>query len=177
MANFNPNFDNSNTLYSPEHEHDSCGVGFVAQIDRKASREIVSDACDILARMEHRGACGCEQETGDGAGILVAMPVEFMQRIAKENNFDLKDTFFGVGNIFFSKDGPTTEFAKRRLRTLAQKTASASLAGVISPSTPNEPTSEPPLFDRNRRSAKRSWDRATASAKTNSSGSCTSFAR
>ena len=112
MANFNPNFDNSNTLYSSENEHDSCGVGFVAQIEGKPSREIVSDACDILERMEHRGGCGCEQETGDGAGILVAMPVEFMQRVAKENNFDLQDTFFAVGNIFFSKDGPTTEFAK-----------------------------------------------------------------
>ena len=113
MANINPNFDNSNTLYAGDYEHDSCGVGFVAQIDRKASRAIVSDALDILARMEHRGACGCEQETGDGAGILVAMPVDFMQRIAKENKFDLQGTFFAVGNVFFTKEGDSTKFAKQ----------------------------------------------------------------
>ena len=177
MANFNPNFDNSNTLYSPEHEHDSCGVGFVAQIDRKASREIVSDACDILARMEHRGACGCEQETGDGAGILVAMPVAFMQRIAKENNFDLKDTFFAVGNIFFSKDGPTTEFAKKAFEDTCAENGQRFIGWRDLPVDAKRANigatavrSEPEI-------CQASWDRATASAKTNSSGSCTSFAR
>lgn len=89
MAKFNQNFDNSNTLYAPEFEHDSCGVGFVARIDKVATRDIVADACSILSRMEHRGACGCEQTTGDGAGILIAMPVEFMKQVASDNNLDV----------------------------------------------------------------------------------------
>ncbi len=121
MAKFNQNFDNSKTLYDPEFEHDSCGVGFVAQIDKVATRAIVADACSILARMEHRGACGCEQNTGDGAGILVAMPVEFMKKIASENGLDIGDSFFAVGNIFFSKDEPSTTFARKTLEETTAK--------------------------------------------------------
>ncbi len=121
MAKFNQNFDNSNTLYAPEFEHDSCGVGFVARIDKVATRDIVADACSILSRMEHRGACGCEQNTGDGAGILIAMPVEFMRQVASENNLDVGDSFFAVGNIFFSEDEPTTTFAKKTLEETTAK--------------------------------------------------------
>ena len=121
MAKFNQNFDNSNTLYEPEFEHDSCGVGFVARIDKVATRDIVADACSILSRMEHRGACGCEQNTGDGAGILIAMPVEFMKQVASDNNLDVGDSFFAVGNIFFSEDVPTTTFAKKTLEETTAK--------------------------------------------------------
>ena len=59
-----------NGLYSPEFERDSCGIGFVANIKSNKSHQIVSDALTILENMEHRGACGCENNTGDGAGIL-----------------------------------------------------------------------------------------------------------
>ncbi len=92
------------TLYSPEYEHDSCGVGFVAQIDGIASRKIVTDACSILSRMEHRGACGCEPDTGDGAGILTGIPTRFFKRIARETGFLLDFPFFAVGNVFLPND-------------------------------------------------------------------------
>ena len=67
-------------LYRPEFEHDSCGVGFVAHIKGQRSHQIIEDADQLLCRMDHRGACGCEPNTGDGAGILTALPHEFLTR-------------------------------------------------------------------------------------------------
>ena len=61
-------------LYDPQFEHDACGVGFVCHIKGKASHAIVADALTMLENMNHRGACGCETDSGDGAGILVRMP-------------------------------------------------------------------------------------------------------
>ena len=65
-------------LYDPAFEHDSCGVGFVAHIKGKRSHQILIDAEEVLRNMDHRGACGCEPNTGDGAGILTALPHEFL---------------------------------------------------------------------------------------------------
>ena len=61
-------------LYDPSFEHDSCGIGFVAHLKGRKSHDIVEEALHMLARMEHRGACGCETNTGDGAGILSQVP-------------------------------------------------------------------------------------------------------
>eukprot|EP00954_Amorphochlora_amoebiformis_P013207 1036570-Amorphochlora_amoeboformis.AAC.2 len=59
------------SLYDPGNEKDACGVGFVANIKCKPSHLLVRDALEMLERMEHRGACGCDPDSGDGAGILV----------------------------------------------------------------------------------------------------------
>jgi glutamate synthase (NADPH/NADH) large chain len=64
-------------LYDPRFEHDACGIGFVASIRGHKSHQHISDALTVLENMEHRGACGCENNTGDGAGILLQMPHEF----------------------------------------------------------------------------------------------------
>ncbi|TVS19583.1 MAG: glutamate synthase large subunit [Planctomycetaceae bacterium] len=72
-------------LYHPDWEHDSCGVGFVAHIKGHRTHQMVLDADHILRRMNHRGACGCEANTGDGAGILTALPHEFLSRVARED--------------------------------------------------------------------------------------------
>lgn len=64
-------------LYDSSFERDSCGIGFVANVKGRKSHEIVDNALKMLARMEHRGACGCENNTGDGAGILIQVPHEF----------------------------------------------------------------------------------------------------
>jgi len=64
-------------LYSPEFERDACGIGFVANIKGTKSHQTISDALTILENMEHRGACGCENNTGDGAGIMLQTPHEF----------------------------------------------------------------------------------------------------
>ncbi len=67
-------------LYDPLHEHDSCGVGFIADLKNRKSHQVVSDALQVLLNLEHRGACGCEKNTGDGAGILVQTPHRFFLR-------------------------------------------------------------------------------------------------
>ena len=64
-------------LYHPNNEKENCGVGFIANIKSKASYKITEDALEMLSRMGHRGACGCEANTGDGAGILTNIPHDF----------------------------------------------------------------------------------------------------
>lgn len=99
-------FPEKSGLYDPDLEKDSCGVGFVAHIKGEPSHQIVVDADTILKNMDHRGACGCETNTGDGAGILVGMPDKFVRRVAKaEFGVELPAVgYYAVGNIFFPKD-------------------------------------------------------------------------
>src|SRR5262245_14368234 len=68
-------------LYDPRHEHDACGVGFVVDIKGRKSHDIVSKSLQVLKNLAHRGACGCEVNTGDGAGILVQMPDAFLRKV------------------------------------------------------------------------------------------------
>jgi glutamate synthase (NADPH) large chain len=93
-------------LYDPAYEHDSCGVGFVAHIKGKRSHQILIDAEEVLRNMDHRGACGCEPNTGDGAGILTALPYEFLRRVVKkELGAELpKPGQFAAGIVFLPKD-------------------------------------------------------------------------
>eukprot|EP00051_Salpingoeca_urceolata_P007958 m.102155 g.102155 ORF g.102155 m.102155 type:complete len:2184 (-) comp15498_c0_seq1:206-6757(-) len=71
-------------LYDPAQEKDACGVGFIANYRGGPQRETVTDALEMLSRMDHRGACGCDEQTGDGAGILVRMPHGFFSRAVHE---------------------------------------------------------------------------------------------
>ena len=92
-------------LYDPTNEHDSCGVGFVAHIKGQRSHQIVLDAEEVLRHMDHRGACGCEANTGDGAGILTALPHEFLQKVV-EGDLGVKlpePGRFAAGNVFLPK--------------------------------------------------------------------------
>jgi glutamate synthase (NADPH/NADH) large chain len=91
------------TLYSPEFEHDACGIGFVAHLKGRKSHQIVEDAIIMLQNMEHRGACGCEPDTGDGAGILVQKPHKFFQLEMPELSLPHFDEY-GVAMIFFPLD-------------------------------------------------------------------------
>ncbi|MDB6037481.1 MAG: glutamate synthase family protein [Verrucomicrobiales bacterium] len=92
-------------LYDPQFEHDACGVGFVVNIKGKKSREIVHQALQILVNLNHRGACGCEANTGDGAGILLQMPHPFMQQVAAEANIKLPALGkYGVAMCFLPQD-------------------------------------------------------------------------
>src|SRR5207249_3340753 len=68
-------------LYDPWYEHDACGVGFVVDLKNRKSHDIVEKALQVLLNLQHRGACGCEANTGDGAGILLQTPHKF---VAKE---------------------------------------------------------------------------------------------
>jgi glutamate synthase (NADPH) large chain len=92
-------------LYRPEFEHDACGIGFVANIKSNKSHKIVSDALTILENMEHRGACGCENNTGDGAGLLIQTPHEFFFEECLRLGAHLPPFGkYGVGVIFFPKE-------------------------------------------------------------------------
>lgn len=92
-------------LYDPDYEKDACGVGFVANIKGEASHKIVSDARFLLCNMTHRGAVSSDGN-GDGAGILVGIPHEFMKREFKlDLNIDIPSRGeYAVGNVFFKKD-------------------------------------------------------------------------
>ena len=68
-------------LYDPRHEHDACGVGFVVDIKGRRSHAVVKQGLQVLVNLLHRGACGCEAATGDGAGILVQMPDRFLRKV------------------------------------------------------------------------------------------------
>jgi glutamate synthase (NADPH/NADH) large chain len=95
----------NNGLYDPVFEHDSCGIGFVANIKGRKSHQHISDALTILENMEHRGACGCEPNTGDGAGILIQLPHEFFFDECLRLGVHLPAFGkYGVGMIFFPRD-------------------------------------------------------------------------
>ena len=92
-------------LYVPQMEKDSCGIGMIANLDGRKTHETVENALTMLQNMEHRGACGCEPDTGDGAGILIQMPHDFFKHKTKELGFELPEFGkYGVGVMFFPKD-------------------------------------------------------------------------
>ena len=92
-------------LYRPEFEHDACGIGFIANIKGRKSHQIVEDGIKMLTRMEHRGACGCEANTGDGAGILIQVPHEFfLDELTKLGLHLPPYGEYGVGMVFFPQD-------------------------------------------------------------------------
>ena len=101
-------------LYSPELERDSCGVGFVAHVKGERSHQIVKDAEHLLCRMDHRGARGSEKNTGDGAGILTALPHDFLARVAREELDAIlpQPGRFGAGIVFLPVDADQREQCK-----------------------------------------------------------------
>mgnify|MGYP000088285623 CR=1 FL=1 len=109
-------------LYDPQFEKDSCGVGLVANIKGNPSREIMEDAFLINSKMDHRGGCGFEENTGDGAGILMAIPDNFFRKEAKKNGLNLPGIGkYAVGNIFL----PQLEDEKRECKEVIEKTIKA----------------------------------------------------
>ena len=98
-------------LYDPANEKDSCGVGFVANIKGQPSHQIMLDAYHLNSRMDHRGGCGFEANTGDGAGILMALPHSFFHKVAKDElNKDLPPAgSYAVGIVFLPQDATERE--------------------------------------------------------------------
>jgi glutamate synthase domain-containing protein 2/glutamate synthase domain-containing protein 1/glutamate synthase domain-containing protein 3 len=92
-------------LYDPKFEHDACGIGFVVNIKGEKSHRIIEQALTVLQNLDHRGACGCEENTGDGAGILLQIPHDFLQHVCAGLGFQLpKPGQYGVGMIFLPPD-------------------------------------------------------------------------
>ncbi|MBC52914.1 MAG: glutamate synthase large subunit [Gammaproteobacteria bacterium] len=107
-------FPEQNGLYDPASEKDSCGVGFVADIKGRPSHQIMLDAYHLNSRMDHRGGCGFEANTGDGAGILMALPHTFFANVARQ---ELSTTLpeqgkYAVGNIFLPQISKEREFCR-----------------------------------------------------------------
>lgn len=109
-------------LYSSEFEHDACGIGFVANIKNNKSHQIVSDALTVLENMEHRGACGCEDNTGDGAGITIQTPHEFFFDEFIKTGIQLPSFGkYAAGMIFFPQDVPLREECRNIFNRSAEK--------------------------------------------------------
>jgi glutamate synthase (NADPH/NADH) large chain len=98
-------------LYDPAYEHDSCGTGFVANIDGTATHKMVKDAIQVLINLEHRGAIGGDSATGDGAGITIKIPDEFFRSLGLK----LPKVPYGVGMIFLPTDNKLKEKCKKTL--------------------------------------------------------------
>src|SRR6185295_9416042 len=127
-------------LYRPEFEHDSCGVGFVAHIKGHRSHQILLDADHLLCRMDHRGARGAEPNTGDGAGILTALPHEFLAKAAKrELGVDLPAPgSFAAGNVFLPTDEPEREHCKRVVAELCAEEGQRLVGWRVVPTEPDK---------------------------------------
>ena len=88
-------------LYDPANERDACGIGFVVNIKGQKSHEILTKGIQILVNLTHRGACGCDPETGDGAGVLIQIPHKFFARVCQKEGFTLPlPGEYGVGMVF-----------------------------------------------------------------------------
>ncbi|MEI6894342.1 MAG: glutamate synthase large subunit [Colwellia sp.] len=104
---------NSQGLYRPEFEHDSCGIGFVANLKGKKSHDIIENALTMLSCMEHRGGTGFDVKSGDGAGILIQIPHDFLSQETAKLGFDLPEAGnYGVGMIFFPSDDQQCKLCK-----------------------------------------------------------------
>jgi glutamate synthase (NADPH/NADH) large chain len=106
-------------LYDPRHEHDACGVGFVVDMKGRKSHAIVRQALQVLINLLHRGACGCEPNTGDGAGILLQMPDRFLRRQCTALGIGLPPPgAYGAGLVFLPRDPVQREKIQALLHTI-----------------------------------------------------------
>ncbi|HVR62636.1 MAG TPA: glutamate synthase large subunit [Polyangia bacterium] len=101
-------------LYLPEQEHDACGVGFVVDLKGRKSSSIVQNAIQVLLNLQHRGACGCEKNTGDGAGILLQIPHGFLAEECEKLSIKLPAAGqYGAGVVFLPTDRDSREACER----------------------------------------------------------------
>ena len=95
-------------LYSPEQEHDACGVGVVANIKGQKTHQIIDEGVQVLINLGHRGAAGRDPDTGDGAGMLIQTPVKLFEREAAALGIDLPAAGqYGVGMVFMPPEAQT----------------------------------------------------------------------
>jgi glutamate synthase (NADPH/NADH) large chain len=105
-------------MYDPAFEHDACGMGFVADIKGRKSRSIIDKGLDILKNLQHRGAVGADPETGDGSGILIQMPDEFIRKVAAEKRIKLPpEGRYAVGMMFL----PQNPTLRKAVETIVEK--------------------------------------------------------
>ena len=133
-------FPEKQGLYDPAFEHDACGIGFVADIQGQKSHEIVEKGVQALINLTHRGACGCDDLTGDGAGLLLQIPHEFYRLECGRLGFWLPEAGrYGVGMIFL----PQEAAARAECERLIEKTVGEEGQRVLGWRT--VPTDDSPL--------------------------------
>jgi glutamate synthase (ferredoxin) len=109
-------------LYDPRHEHDACGVGFVVNIKGRKTHDLVRQGLQVLENLDHRGACGCEPNTGDGAGILMQIPHKFFAKSAAAAGFDLPEAGqYGVAMVFLPRDPKQRRFCERAFERIVRE--------------------------------------------------------
>ncbi|HWY48222.1 MAG TPA: glutamate synthase large subunit, partial [Bryobacteraceae bacterium] len=109
-------------LYDPRNEHDACGIGFVVNIQGEQSHDIILKGLQILINLAHRGACGCDSETGDGAGILIQIPHKFFARECADLGFTLPPIGeYGVGMVFLPVEPSHRLLAEGILERIARE--------------------------------------------------------
>ncbi len=101
-------------MYDPIHEHDACGVGFIVNIRGEKSHKLLLDAVQILVNLQHRGASGCEDNSGDGAGVILQVPEKFLKRACAEIGISLpgQPGEWGVGMIFLPSQADERRFCE-----------------------------------------------------------------
>jgi glutamate synthase (NADPH/NADH) large chain len=122
-------------LYDPRHEHDACGVAFVATLTGVASHDIVAKALTALRNLDHRGAAGAEPNSGDGAGILMQVPDAFLRDVV---DFDLPpQSAYAVGVAFLPGDDGEVAKTRRRIEEIAAEEGLAVLGWRDVPVNPD----------------------------------------
>ncbi|HAJ79701.1 MAG TPA: hypothetical protein DCO75_08005, partial [Fibrobacteres bacterium] len=115
-------------LYDPFFEHDSCGVGFVADIKGAASHQIVEEGITVLRNLEHRGAIGGDLKTGDGAGMLTQIPHEFFKKICEKSGISLPGPgMYGAGMFFM----PVDKSALKRAKSFTEEVIASKKAELL----------------------------------------------
>ena len=118
-ASVAPSSASNRGLYDPTFERDSCGVGFVADMSGRKSHATIQSGLQVLKNLQHRGACGCDQDTGDGAGILMQLPDLFF----RSDNTSLSDRLpaagdYGVAFVFLPRGGAQHLICHRTLEAV-----------------------------------------------------------
>ena len=129
-----------NSLYDPAYEHDSCGVGLVAHIKGVPSRAIVDDAYAVLKSMEHRAGVGAQPNSGDGAGMLTALPYDFLARVVPEElGVELPARgALGAGLVFLPRDTKERALCKREVEALVVRHGQQLIGWRVVPVCPDE---------------------------------------
>src|SRR5437667_5625242 len=109
-------------LYDPWFEHETCGVGFVVNVKGKKSHQIIQQSLQVLRNLDHRGACGCEANTGDGAGILMQVPHAFLHKQCEKLGFKRpKPGQYGAGLIFLPQDPAERQQCERAFEKIVRE--------------------------------------------------------
>ena len=133
-------FPPAHGLYSPDQERDSCGVGFIAHIKGLSSHQIILDAEHLLCRMDHRGARGSDANSGDGAGILTALPHTFLARVAQDDlGTELPNPGeFAAGVVFLPTDEAEKDKCKQSMARICAEEGQSLVGWRIVPTRPDE---------------------------------------